>query len=317
MPTLAVDFRVLDFVTHLFVHIPLNNTGWCKTIEAFLNSQGYKLTTKDSLRQRFGNALQWYNALQDAVNKHVDMVLTHVRQISIGMEDGLLPDPTATPQSSTSIPVGQSPALSRSNWCRATIEEVDDDEFPFRSTGAFSATLMRSSETSRTPSPSKRQHPEVEVDDDGPFNMPSNPFPQLASPSKRPHSEVEVDDEDPFNMPSNPFPQPAPCSQPSDYLCSRCPICFGGEFPHVSPTGYVSFMIVHGYLVLICCFESPDAIVCLDASFTQKINKCERDPPHDHPKSVFIPESDTIRMEYHWEQVCGSQSDESRHARHA
>jgi hypothetical protein len=47
-PTLAVDLRVLEFVTRLFVHIPPNNTGWCKTVEEFLDSQGYKLTTKVS-----------------------------------------------------------------------------------------------------------------------------------------------------------------------------------------------------------------------------------------------------------------------------
>ncbi|KAF8230019.1 hypothetical protein L208DRAFT_1283873, partial [Tricholoma matsutake] len=47
-PTLAVDLQVLEFVTHLFVHIPPNNTGWCKTVEEFLDSQGYKLTTKVS-----------------------------------------------------------------------------------------------------------------------------------------------------------------------------------------------------------------------------------------------------------------------------
>ena len=136
--------------------------------------------TKDSLHRRFGNALQWYNALQDAMNKHVDMVLTHVRQISIGMQDGSLLDPMATPQSSTPIPVGQTPTLSRSNWRSATIKKVDDDKFPFRSTHTFLATPTQSSETSPTRSPSKRQHPEVEVDDEDPFNMPSNPFPEPA-----------------------------------------------------------------------------------------------------------------------------------------
>jgi hypothetical protein len=48
VPTLAIDLRVLEFVTRLFVHILPNNTGWCKTVEEFLDSQGYKLTTKVS-----------------------------------------------------------------------------------------------------------------------------------------------------------------------------------------------------------------------------------------------------------------------------
>lgn len=40
--------RVLDFVTRLFVRISPNNTAWCKTIEDFLDAQGYKLTTEVS-----------------------------------------------------------------------------------------------------------------------------------------------------------------------------------------------------------------------------------------------------------------------------
>ena len=63
---------------------------------------------------------------------------------------------------------------------------------------------------------------------------------------------------------------------------------------------------------------SPDAIVCLDACFTQKRNKGERDPPRTHPKSVFIPEVETVYMEDHWENICGgSQSKNSRPSRRA
>lgn len=45
-PTLAVDLQVLDFATRLFVHIPPNNTAWCRTVEEFLDAQGYKLVTQ-------------------------------------------------------------------------------------------------------------------------------------------------------------------------------------------------------------------------------------------------------------------------------
>ncbi|EDR04602.1 uncharacterized protein LACBIDRAFT_304237 [Laccaria bicolor S238N-H82] len=48
-PSLAVDIRVLEFVSRLFLHISPNATAWCNTVEEFLQSQGYKLTTKDSL----------------------------------------------------------------------------------------------------------------------------------------------------------------------------------------------------------------------------------------------------------------------------
>ncbi|KAG6912046.1 hypothetical protein DXG01_008120, partial [Tephrocybe rancida] len=42
-PTLAVDFKVLDFVSTLFLHVAPNNTGWTDTVETFLTKQGYKL----------------------------------------------------------------------------------------------------------------------------------------------------------------------------------------------------------------------------------------------------------------------------------
>lgn len=42
-PSLAVDLRVLDFVTRLFLRISPNNTAVCNTIEDFLRSQGYHL----------------------------------------------------------------------------------------------------------------------------------------------------------------------------------------------------------------------------------------------------------------------------------
>ncbi|KAF8219313.1 hypothetical protein L208DRAFT_1341568, partial [Tricholoma matsutake] len=62
VPTLVVDLQVLEFVTCLFVHTPPNNTGWCKTIEEFLDSQGYKLTTKVSSFIEYDMALLKYHA---------------------------------------------------------------------------------------------------------------------------------------------------------------------------------------------------------------------------------------------------------------
>ena len=47
----------------------------------------------------------------------------------------------------------------------------------------------------------------------------------------------------------------------------------------------------------------PDAIVCVDACFTQKHNQQIRDPPRWHPRSVFIPEADAEHMENYVESV--------------
>lgn len=44
-PTLAVDIRMLQFVTKLFVRVSPNNTAWCATVEDFLQGLGYKLAS--------------------------------------------------------------------------------------------------------------------------------------------------------------------------------------------------------------------------------------------------------------------------------
>ncbi|KAE9387085.1 hypothetical protein BT96DRAFT_1005472 [Gymnopus androsaceus JB14] len=52
-PSLAVDLRVLDFVTRLFLRISPNNTTVCNTIEDFLKSQGYQLRGQDPFPSAF------------------------------------------------------------------------------------------------------------------------------------------------------------------------------------------------------------------------------------------------------------------------
>ncbi|KAG6912202.1 hypothetical protein DXG01_016469, partial [Tephrocybe rancida] len=44
---------------------------------------------KGSLRKRFGNALVWYNVLQDATTRHVDQVLRIARRNAIEIDDGM------------------------------------------------------------------------------------------------------------------------------------------------------------------------------------------------------------------------------------
>lgn len=48
LPTLAVDLQMLDFVQELFVNTAPNLTAWCDTLEGFLNSRKFKLTTRVS-----------------------------------------------------------------------------------------------------------------------------------------------------------------------------------------------------------------------------------------------------------------------------
>ncbi|THH16213.1 hypothetical protein EUX98_g9339 [Antrodiella citrinella] len=54
---------MLEFVRELFVRLAPNVTAWCSALEAFLWRRQYKLEHQDSLRQRFGKALQWYIVL--------------------------------------------------------------------------------------------------------------------------------------------------------------------------------------------------------------------------------------------------------------
>ncbi|KAJ7753016.1 hypothetical protein B0H14DRAFT_2635656 [Mycena olivaceomarginata] len=99
---LAVDIGVLEFVRRLFVNLPPNNTAFCNTLEGFLASRGYKLTTKDTLRVRFANALEWYTTLRTMVGNEIDKLLNATRQILRGDE---ISDPPATPAHSSRCPI--------------------------------------------------------------------------------------------------------------------------------------------------------------------------------------------------------------------
>ncbi|THU94779.1 hypothetical protein K435DRAFT_819914 [Dendrothele bispora CBS 962.96] len=80
-PTLAVDIRMLDFVTRLFLRISPNHTAWCGAVDDYLRCQGYNLEGKDPLRRRFGNSLQWFNSLQASCEAWITSLLNNTRQV--------------------------------------------------------------------------------------------------------------------------------------------------------------------------------------------------------------------------------------------
>ncbi|EIN12249.1 hypothetical protein PUNSTDRAFT_60254, partial [Punctularia strigosozonata HHB-11173 SS5] len=80
VPSLAFDLNMLELVSTLFLHTAPNVTAWATTLETFLGIRAYKLTTRDSIRRRFGNALRWYNYLVDCVSKKIDQTLEVSRQ---------------------------------------------------------------------------------------------------------------------------------------------------------------------------------------------------------------------------------------------
>ncbi|KAJ3792714.1 hypothetical protein GGU11DRAFT_818955 [Lentinula aff. detonsa] len=81
-----------------------------------------------------------------------------------------------------------------------------------------------------------------------------------------------------------------PRTRPSEYLRARCPLCFGGKSTMSD--------------------RDSSVIVCLDACFTHKHNKIKmRDPPRQHPKTVFIPETETKAWEQYVEEVRPNRAD--------
>ena len=67
------------------------------------------LSSKDSLWQWFSSALQWYNTLQDATNKHVNKFLTTVQHITVQINDGCVQDLTPSDNQDSNIPTPPSP----------------------------------------------------------------------------------------------------------------------------------------------------------------------------------------------------------------
>ena len=136
---------------------------------------------------------------------------------------------------------------------------------------------------SETPSDSSGQQATIEEVEEEEDQGPSSTNPPQGS-RKRPRVSAEL-----------PFPEPPPWTCPSDYLRSRCPLCFGGKKSYdLKGCAFISIL----YSCLFSQHPSrPDAIVCVDACFMQKHNQQIRDPAHHHPRTVFITEADAQHME--------------------
>ncbi|KAJ7156562.1 hypothetical protein C8R43DRAFT_883873 [Mycena crocata] len=74
-------FRVLDFVTQLFLNMPPNNTALTKTLETCLDSLGYKVENRDALRRRLGNVLEWYTSMRHLSTARIDGVISEARNL--------------------------------------------------------------------------------------------------------------------------------------------------------------------------------------------------------------------------------------------
>ncbi|KAF8177163.1 hypothetical protein K438DRAFT_1978804 [Mycena galopus ATCC 62051] len=159
-PSLAVDIGLLDFVMRLFVNIPPNNTAICHTLEGFLGSRGYKLTTKDTLRIRFGNALDWYTSLRGAVTAATEKLLTLARNIIRG--DEIHPPPDEAPSN-----------------LRASDAESNSQEFPPPSTPLPPPSTPVAGPSRAPPpvTPVRGKAKRARDADDFPQKKATNPFP--------------------------------------------------------------------------------------------------------------------------------------------
>ncbi|KAJ7344069.1 hypothetical protein DFH08DRAFT_701729, partial [Mycena albidolilacea] len=187
-PSLAVDVQVLDFVMSLFVNMTPNNTAFTATLEGFLSKRGYKLAMKDTMRVRFGNALEWYTSLHLTTRNTIDKLIDTAREISLDYSNSCAAT-RSIPIPEDRLPPSSPPAPSRSPIRLSTRATVSDEEEEDETTSSY---------------------------------PPATPTPQSR---KRPRGSSDVHNKEP---PKNPFPEPPLRTRPSDYLVRRCPACFGG-----------------------------------------------------------------------------------------
>ncbi|KAJ7187566.1 hypothetical protein GGX14DRAFT_580987 [Mycena pura] len=123
-PSLAVDVQVLDFIMGLFVNMPPNNRAFCSTLEMFLHARGFKLATQDTLRVRFGNALEWYTSLHQAMRDKIDNLLDAARELAREEDSGTPRASTPLPPTHASSPLPPSSPPARAQFSFATVQST-------------------------------------------------------------------------------------------------------------------------------------------------------------------------------------------------
>ncbi|KAJ7845029.1 hypothetical protein B0H14DRAFT_2358311, partial [Mycena olivaceomarginata] len=266
LPSLAVDLRVLEFARNLFLQISPNHTAFSVTLECTLKTMGFQLDHQNSLRKRFASCLQWYShmknkttaryqAIADAARPEPPVATSHLqREDTNTSNDGDAASPSTPPVTPQGIHVEREVPRGRRTHRVGKHHARHSSMTPTR--GREAVGQQRDSSCSSSPS-GDRGH--------------CSP----ATGSKRAREGTPEAE--------NPFPDPQPRARPSEYLRSRCPLCFGN--------------LEHDGSML------ADVIVSLDACFTQKKNKSPTDPPRTHPKTHFIPEAHTARTEEYVEHV--------------
>ncbi|EIN08943.1 hypothetical protein PUNSTDRAFT_67281 [Punctularia strigosozonata HHB-11173 SS5] len=304
-PSLAFDLNMLELVSTLFLNVAPNVTAWTTTLESFLGVRKFRLKTQDSLRRRFNNALNWYIYLIDHVKEKTIAAIEAARKAIARVSNiegncsttstaSAPPTSSARPRPSVVTGRGRASNLAEDSSAPLTAAVVSAPTAPPRAPvaagGRETSTLERNLSPTTTPSmpptSSARPRPPVIAGRGRASNLAED---SLAPPTSAPTSaRSSTTRSRASNAEEDPSPPGAPRSTassdgwptaPSEYLRSRCLLCFSEGAPSD-------------------CDDSPDVIICLDACFTQK--RCAtggRDPARRHPASVFIPEAEVLAME--------------------
>ncbi|KAJ7840689.1 hypothetical protein B0H14DRAFT_3457896 [Mycena olivaceomarginata] len=231
----------VEFALKLFLNVAPNHTAFSTTLETVLSTMGYQLNHQNTLRRRFSNALTWYGHLRDRSKAHYRAALEKMRSVPPAPVVARDESPDSSPHRRASPARPSTPVTPR----------------PHRS-------------PSRSPSPARHV-----------WGQPREPTPGGLPPTTPSRSERELPEPPRVrkrgrsprpDRPDPPFPDPPPRARPSEYLRSRCPLCFGNSYHDPS--------------------QLVDLIVCLDACFTQKRKTSASDPSRRHPCSHFVPEAD-------------------------
>ncbi|KAG6825378.1 hypothetical protein H0H93_000772, partial [Arthromyces matolae] len=167
------------------------------------------------MRKQFGNALIWYNVLQDKATAFVDKILSNTRRAITDLKDGL--------------PLDQ----GSDDWAPSPVDlETPDCATPNNSPPPRTGSKQRLEDNGEggsddwAPSPVDLEAPDCAT--------PNNSPPRTGSKRRLEDDDDGEGGED--DLLNNPFKDALPRDRPSDYLRACCPLCFGGEFPQQRST---------------------------------------------------------------------------------
>lgn len=177
----------------LFLRIAPNHTAWCSAATDFLAAQGYHLPGEDPLRRRFANSLHWFMSLVDMTKAYIDTVLQHLREEIV-------------PESSTS-PICLDP---RTHCGRPPPQDAQEEREEARQCG----TTTQEGVNERVEEEGYRKRGR-ECDNE------SNR--STVSPQRDIGGDYGGNSRDDGRENDT-------LSRPTEYLRSRCPACFGGNW---------------------------------------------------------------------------------------